>query len=274
MEALYARLYEKYMKLKARNNDEIDQFNHEQESRFMNYVSAAEDLIEHLRSENDRLKAHINDLTNEVASVRSEKVELHAKYDNLLLQESEKTKELSEELKRLQSLQEEGLCCNSKQGNKDNGKFGSPHGVNQISSQDKSKGSSRKKRRLELVESQTEEDSPPENVQQPNCCMAKTTSSGCTFQTLMEWLVGLKFASVSGAEGLCLSVCHQSSGYSFNLTWVIKASGEEAELLYHAASLGTFDKVAPDWMKEDIIFSTTMCPLFFKRLSRVLGLYY
>ncbi|RDX86476.1 hypothetical protein CR513_32187, partial [Mucuna pruriens] len=56
-----------------------------------------------------------------------------------------------------------------------------------------------------------------------------------------------------------------SLGYSFSLSWIRKSPGEEAELLHHILSLGTFERVAPQWMKEDIMFSPSMCPIFFER---------
>ncbi|KAJ7950782.1 Leucine-rich repeat receptor protein kinase [Quillaja saponaria] len=34
--------------------------------------------------------------------------------------------------------------------------------------------------------------------------------------------------------------------------------------MYHVLSLGTFERVAPEWMREDIMFSTTMCSIFFE----------
>ena len=59
------------------------------------------------------------------------------------------------------------------------------------------------------------------------------------------------------------------TGYSFSLTWLEKEDGKEGELLYHVLSLGTFERVAPEWMKEAIMFSTTMCPIFFEKVSGV-----
>ncbi|KAK7331991.1 hypothetical protein VNO80_28737 [Phaseolus coccineus] len=35
---------------------------------------------------------------------------------------------------------------------------------------------------------------------------------------------------------------------------------EEAELMYHVLSLATFERVATEWMKEDIVFSPNICP--------------
>ncbi|CAL9749622.1 unnamed protein product [Musa acuminata subsp. burmannicoides] len=58
--------------------------------------------------------------------------------------------------------------------------------------------------------------------------------------------------------------------YSFSLTW-IQHEGGEGELMYHVSSLGTLERVAVDWMKEDMMFSTAMCHVFFERVSRVVG---
>ena len=63
------------------------------------------------------------------------------------------------------------------------------------------------------------------------------------------------------------------AGYSFSLTWVNKAAREEMELLYQVQSLGTFERVAPEWMREVLMFSTSMCPVFFERVSRVIKLH-
>ena len=60
------------------------------------------------------------------------------------------------------------------------------------------------------------------------------------------------------------------AGYTFSLTW-IRHEDREGELMYHVSSLGTLERIALDWMKEDVIFSMTMCPVFFKRISRVIG---
>jgi len=122
------------------------------------------------------------------------------------------------------------------------------------------------------------------NVQQPECCRRTIDASGgalkesgsanCFFQAFVEYLVGMKLSAVNQTEGMCISALHQSSGYSFSLTWVNKAAGEEAELQYRVLSLGTFERVAPEWMREVIIFSTSMCPVFFERVSRVIKLHH
>ncbi|PNX78670.1 protein titan9, partial [Trifolium pratense] len=60
-------------------------------------------------------------------------------------------------------------------------------------------------------------------------------------------------------------------GYSFSISWISKAPGEEAELLYHVQSLGTLERLAPEWMREDIMFSPTMCPIFFERVDALIN---
>lgn len=63
------------------------------------------------------------------------------------------------------------------------------------------------------------------------------------------------------------------AGYSFSLTFVNSKAGE-VELLYRVLSLGTFERVAPEWMKEEVLrFSTRMCPVFFQRVSHVIKRY-
>ncbi|KAK7273213.1 hypothetical protein RIF29_14262 [Crotalaria pallida] len=91
-------------------------------------------------------------------------------------------------------------------------------------------------------------------------------------QALFEFALGIKFSTDHQTGQICLSALHPSSGYSFRLTWISKAPEEEAELLYHALSLGTFERVAPEWMREDIMFSPTMCLIFFERVSCVIKL--
>ncbi|OQU80783.1 hypothetical protein SORBI_3007G184100 [Sorghum bicolor] len=55
------------------------------------------------------------------------------------------------------------------------------------------------------------------------------------------------------------------SGYSFTLTWLEK----HGEWSYKPSSLGTLDRIAIDWMRQDIRFSMNMSHMFFQRISRV-----
>ncbi|WVZ05696.1 hypothetical protein V8G54_019042 [Vigna mungo] len=87
---------------------------------------------------------------------------------------------------------------------------------------------------------------------------------------LFEYSLGMKLSIIDQSGQMCLSALHQSSGYAFSISWISKSpNNEDAELLYRVISLGTFERVAPEWMREDIMFSPSMCPIFFERVSRV-----
>ncbi|KAK9273673.1 hypothetical protein L1049_018483 [Liquidambar formosana] len=313
MEALYSKLYSKYTKLKTEKFSELELLNKDQEVKFINYVSAAEELIEHLKNENERLRAQVNDMRSEVASIRSTKDEQYVQYEKLLLDENQKNKELSKEIERLQNLQREGLCCSSKDDKNENGQL-NMHGGAQVGSVDASNGSPKKttKKRGRDAGAEAEEgivtpcttgqvdhfmvrESAKNfskdtmfggalvNFQKPECCRRTIRGSGggndsgltsCLFQGLVECLVGMKLSIDDQTEGICISALHQSSGYSFSLTWINKAAGEEAELMYRVLSLGTFEIVAPEWMREVLLFSKSMCPVFFERISRVIKLHH
>ncbi|KAG4183470.1 hypothetical protein ERO13_A09G111500v2 [Gossypium hirsutum] len=304
MESLYAKLYDKYDKLKKRKLSEMDDIHRDQEEKFLNYVRAAEELIQHLKSENDKLNAEVNELRSEVASIMSSKDKQCVEYQKLLIEESQKYKALSDEVTRLQNLREEARV---KGGRRDIIPTVSP-GSAQVAPQSVSGNSTRimtrKRRRNSAAETEDSIVSPgsanrkvatlstfteelPEkalssevlaHAQLPECCKGRisanaTDCSTCLFQALIECLVGMKISIVNQTEGLCILALHQSSGYSFSLTWINKTSGEEAELVYRVLSLGTFERVAPEWMRDVIMFSTNMCPIFFERLARVIKLH-
>ncbi|KAA3489797.1 argH [Gossypium australe] len=94
MEPLYAKLYDKYDKLKKRKLSEMDDINRDQEEKFVNYVRAAEELIQHLKSENDKLYSEVNELRSEVASKMSSMDKQCADYQKLLIEENQKCKKL------------------------------------------------------------------------------------------------------------------------------------------------------------------------------------
>ncbi|THG20814.1 hypothetical protein TEA_023602 [Camellia sinensis var. sinensis] len=310
MEALYSKLYDKYTKLKTEKGSKIDEFNREQEAKFMNYVSAAEELIEHLRNENGRLHGQINDLRSEVASIRYTKDNQLAEYQKLLMEESQKSTKLLEEIEGLKNLQLEGLCCSAREDKIENEQL-HMSGSLQIGSDilnDFDVNVTRKRSRddgttAEVMMTPCTSD-PLEcalvsksasdiftqivssgtglNIVQPECCRRKIDLSGginltgdanCMFQDLLEWSLGMKLSTATQTEGKCISALHQSSGYSFSLTRVNKGgTEEEVELVYSVLSLGAFERVAPEWMREVIMFSVKMCPIFFERVSRVIKL--
>ncbi|XP_024015518.1 golgin subfamily A member 6-like protein 22 [Eutrema salsugineum] len=281
MEALYAKLYDKYTKLKKSKFSEIDEVNREQEEKFLNFVSASEDLTQHLKSENKNLQGLVENLMNEIASIRSTWEEERLEYQKCLAEEEQKIRALSEEVGKLKELIQEGDPHNSKRdqsGRKQERKTPESSQVTTRSMRKRSRQSE------DMVE--TDMVSPRSSIRhkstetllvsQPQC--SKTTddgsinSAGRTFQALSEHLLGMKLSINNEEERACIIALHPSSGLSFSLTWVNNSTGEESELLYKVVSLGTYERVAPKWMRHVIKFSTSMCPVFFERVSRVVKL--
>lgn len=318
MEALYIKLYEKYSKLKASKEAELDKINQDQEVKFVEFVSAAETLIEHLTTENKRLCQNIDELRNEVRSLRAAKDQQFDEFQERLVEEKQKNQQLSAEVEQLCNIQHEGIIHNDRSNRQEvqhvNNVECSPH-----VSGDQLNGSPRRmtrkrasefsphvsvdhlsespmrmtRKRARLFASTNSavngapafphvelstgrgllEDHPKNSVSNPACCLSNIDSEvppTCLFQNLVEWLIGMKVSIVDQPEGRCIRAMHQSSGYSFSLTWMNKAAPCEGELLYNVSSLGTFAQVAPEWMREVIIFSMSMCPIFFERVSRVI----
>ncbi|XP_039032838.1 uncharacterized protein LOC120168065 [Hibiscus syriacus] len=272
----------------------------------LRFVEAAEELIQHLKNENDKLNAEVNELRSEVASVMSSKDKqcAHcADYQKLLIEDSQKYKALSEEVTRLQNLQEGHF----KGGNRDNIPTVSPRSAQFVAERISGNTTRMNTRKCSRESAAAAEDSIvtpdsangkittscaltediPEkalsyanlsHVQLPECCKGSISENAtdrgtCLLQDLIECLVGMKISTANQTEGLCISALHQSSGYSFSLTWVDKRGGEEAELVYRVSSLGTFERVAPEWMRDVIVFNTNMCPIFFERLTCVIKLH-
>ncbi|KAG8653039.1 uncharacterized protein LOC110618322 isoform X2 [Manihot esculenta] len=309
MEALYAKLYNKYDALKKKRISELDEINKDQELKFLNYVTAAEELIQHLKVENDKLQEQVSELRNQVASIRSTKDNECAQYQKLLMEENQKSEMLSKEVERLQKLQEQ-LFSSSKNYANENMQHNmletpqvTPGEVISDSIRTRRKRSREDGTQMEgvtapghlddlLLRESAQDPSREtlsivdlENEQQPECCKRTVCRSAngvmndgsyatCRFQDLIECLLGMKFSSVNKTEGICISAQHQSSGYAFNLTWIKKGGGEEPELLYQVSTLGTFERVAPEWMRSVLMFSTSMCPIFFERVARVIKMHH
>ncbi|KAK4279956.1 hypothetical protein QN277_011649 [Acacia crassicarpa] len=292
MEALYSKLYDKYSKLKAKKLSEFDQINKSQEVKFMNFMSAADELMEHLKSENNQLHEKVNDLRSEVASIRLAKDKEVADYQRLVMEASKKNDALIEEIGKFQKLHQDGNSGNLKQNNnKTDDEIRSMSNTSSIrktrkrTRNDASKERDRSTPCRIVEENSVAQDSAAQNlcnetaIDELICGSGARDQSGVNLlernwlvQALFEHVLGMKLSTDYQTERVCISALHQSSGYSFRLTWVSKAPGDEAELLYHALSLGTFERVAPEWMREDIMFSTSMCPIFFERVSRVIKL--
>ncbi|GAB2235576.1 hypothetical protein Drorol1_Dr00026005 [Drosera rotundifolia] len=73
MEELYRKLYSKYTNLKTNKDSELEQANRDQGIKF---AEAADEYIEHLKSETQALRVTIDELRNENSSLRSAKDQL------------------------------------------------------------------------------------------------------------------------------------------------------------------------------------------------------
>ncbi|KAK6123628.1 hypothetical protein DH2020_042627 [Rehmannia glutinosa] len=322
MEALYAKLYNKYTKLKKEKETQFDKLNHDQEVKFLNFAAAADEMIQYLKSENDRLNGQVDELKSELASIRHEykrimqstrlssrlfpflyllfsffcstlfgcrssSDEQHIHYQKLLMEENQKNKELSEEIARLQKL-EHNQCSNCTL-HEEVGR-GQENSHDDTPAEETSAKSVKNLMKTVNLCIQLLLSIWNLTVYQINMFMGTkavvlqassrkiyssggdatgTSSVNCVFQYLVEFVVGMKVSPLTQSNELCVLVHHQSSGYSFSLTWIPNSRGE-VELLYRVLSLGTFERVAPDWMKETLMFSTSMCSVFFERVSRVI----
>lgn len=316
---LYTKLYNKYSKLKKEKDANIEKLNRDQEVKFLDYVTAAEEMIEYLRSENDRLGKENSDLRSELSSISSTKDEKCIQYQRLLMEENQKNRKLAEEVERLRkgekvdcgpqitpTSSKAGPSSNSmvRMTNEharkvDSGSQNTPSSKAGPSSNSITVRMTRKRaRESKSVENRTiatKEVMPAQlsdtgnrshdtstTSRLPPCCIRKISDSGhdattetisgsCKFQNLIECVVGMQLCTVPENDEFSISVRHPSSGYSFSLTWAKSSSGEP-EFLYRLLSLGTFERVAPEWMRDILIFSPRMCPVFFERVSRVIKL--
>ncbi|KAJ6670770.1 TITAN9 [Salix viminalis] len=309
MEDLYRKLYAKYDKLKKKQLSEFDELNKDQEVKFLNYASVAEEMIQYLKDENDRLRNQASDLRSEAASIRSTMDEQCAEYQKLLMEENKKNKMLNEEVEKLQNQLQYAFPCNYKDKNNDNVRFNMLETA-QVTPEERSTASMRRmvrKRSLEAREkmealithggndilgySDMQEKSAKRSSKGTVSCgdlpndqklesheriLNKSAESGPAnfqFQALLEYLVGMKLSAVDQNDEVCISALHQSSGYAFTLTWVKKEAEEEPELLYRVITLGTFERVAPEWMRSVLMFSMRMWPIFFERVACVIKLH-
>ncbi|CAN7106344.1 unnamed protein product [Brassica rapa subsp. narinosa] len=272
MEALYAKLYNKYTTLKERIFSELDEVNMIQEEKFLRFVKASETLTQHLRSEDQNSKESIRRMRDEITEITSARHEERLEFQNRLAEEERKNKGLSEQVEKLKELISEGVPQSGR-------KQKTPEAP-QVTTR-----SMGKRRRLTEDVVETDMVSPHVSIRQksttetllvsqPQCSKAadvgSSSSAGSPFQALSEQLTGMKLSTNNEGERVCIIASHPSSGLSFSLTLVGNSTGEEAELLYNVVSLGTFERVVPNWMRDVIKFNTSMTPLFFERVSRVI----
>ncbi|QCD76815.1 uncharacterized protein LOC114187314 isoform X2 [Vigna unguiculata] len=296
MEVLYTKLYDKYTELKTKKLSDLEHLNEGQQLKFINCLSAAEEVVEHLKTEKEELLGQVNDLRVELALLRAAKDNQLADYQMLLMEERHKNETLSEEVEKLQQLHQEGASHDLNNSSRImivDGQFKDNSNSSSVRMTRKRIRQNALEKEERFISFQNDQGSfERESMQNTckvtasgkrlECCSEANVRSGIDLQetghgdwlipVLFEYVLGMKFSTYCQAGRICLSALHLSSGYSFSLSWICKAPEEEAELMYHALSLGTFERLAPEWMREDIVFSPSMCPIFFERVSRVMKL--
>ncbi|KAL0341680.1 UNVERIFIED_CONTAM: hypothetical protein Scaly_1830600 [Sesamum calycinum] len=217
----------------------------------ISYNAAADEMIQYLKTENDRLQGQVDELKSELASIRSSSDEQHIHYQKLLMEESQKNKDLSEEIASRQKL-EHNECsrCTIHEATVQ-GQQNSCEDTRGDERPDNSVMESMKKRKFVHTPDRmidVEHDRPadqhvygdkgsgvPPITKQPLCCQKKissgadatgTSSVNCVFQYLVEFVVGMKISPLAQSNELCILAHHQSSGYSFSLTWIKNPGGE------------------------------------------------
>ncbi|CAJ1961814.1 unnamed protein product [Sphenostylis stenocarpa] len=213
---------------------DLDHLNDQQQLKSINCLSAAEEVIEHLKTEKEELLGQVNDLRTELASLRLQKTDIQrtvrdfwwrktikeARFDDVSYSSVVNANAaLSEEVEKLQQLRHEGT-------------FRDFNNNSRIMTVDDHTGAN--------VQSGTD--------------LQDSGRGDWLIQVLFEYALGMKLSTYNQTGRICLSALHQSSGYSLRLSWISKSPEEEAELMYHTLSLGTFERVAPEWMREDPMF--------------------
>ncbi|CAI8613023.1 unnamed protein product [Vicia faba] len=299
MEALYKKLYAKYTRLKTNKLSEFHDPAKEQEHKFRKFVSASEQLIDHLRNEYDKVLQHNNDLLNELTSVRLAKDKQLFDLQNLLMEETKKSEALLEEVEKLQKRLNEGTSGDLNNSNKVKSNTSINSSVRmtrkrmsreqdaldkearfipcEIDEGNSVERESTRSFRKENASHKLRECSASEVNDQSGIDLQESGHSSWLAHALFEYTLGMKLSFDNQTGRSCL-FANQSTGFSFSISWIGKTPGEEAgedaELLYQVQSLGILERLVPEWMTEDIKFSPTMCPIFFGRVSRVINLRY
>ncbi|CAH9142922.1 unnamed protein product [Cuscuta epithymum] len=270
----------------------------EQEEKFKKHVAAARDKEKNLKSQIEKLSRQVHELRSELSSVRSTNNEQLIHYQNQLMEANLKNKDLSEEIARLRTV-ERLRQDNNPSRDDENGQANNHVDVSSRAMKRKRQSPSlsieypvnddtsivARKGTLDVHMKESAKELLCKKMIEAPCCRRTKNDSvalaneaadaervTCMFQELVECIVQMKLSPHKENEENFISFLHEHSGYSFTLRLIEDPDGE-AEWLYQLLSLGTLDRVAKTWMREDVIkFSTSMCPVIFQGLSRVIEL--
>ncbi|KAJ1697142.1 hypothetical protein LUZ63_005654 [Rhynchospora breviuscula] len=242
MEKFNADIQKKYHKIKKQKLRQLVDQNKDSEKKVFGLVSAAMDMVEHEGKRNDNLFEDLLFYREKLAE--TEKLELENKkrlsseapsLQNLLLQKNEAT--ISIEMLKLQKNEATISIETTKEPPK-----------------------------ADIIEEDNAFQNEIANQSVCRCISGDQVvrdSISDVLRTLIENVLGMRVTF--GPQ--CAEVIHEKTGYAFSLTW----STDGEELVYRVSSLGTLANIALKWMKEEIMFNTKMCPLFFNRICGIIG---
>lgn len=282
---LYSKLHLKYKRLKERRFGEVEECIREQNKNLTAYVEAQQKLLDFLRCENNFLKLHqdpenITMILNRSKFLEQENIECQ----NKLLAEHAENLTLIKEVNRLQLLLSGHVNVNKEHSAVQTEEVryichacGLNSRVNVVSEEVQYVGSVTSQSTADIV--QVGKGKTTNFVGQ---YLRKDKQTGeatemvggrvnSLIQMLLQCMVGFTIKISDEGKSPQLLFLHQSSGYSFHLKCAHHENKltEDGELIYQVVSLGTLHKVAPDWMKEEIIFSVAQVNVFMDRLLQV-----
>ncbi|KAJ3697540.1 hypothetical protein LUZ61_001245 [Rhynchospora tenuis] len=248
MEKFNADIQKKYNKFKKQKLRQLVDQNRDSEKKIFGLVSAAMEMFEHEGKRNDNM-------FEELLFYR----EKLAEKEKLELEQTKKMKGFSSEVSNLQNLL-------------------SQHNEATISvempklQKNEATISIETMKEPPKADNIEEDNASQEEIANQSVCRCISDGHGDQvvrdsisdiLRTLIENVLGMRVTF--GPQ--CAEVVHEKSGYAFSLTW----STDGEELVYRVSSLGTLANIALNWMKEEIIFNTKMCPLFFNRICGIIG---
>ncbi|KAJ1283289.1 hypothetical protein BS78_03G117200 [Paspalum vaginatum] len=264
MERLDSKLYEKYTALKKRKllDEGLQQ---KREAAHKELHDALKDRVSGLQKDKEELSEKLADKEDELEKARQDFLEDIRSRDSEIL----KLKQLLADMTEKNNSTVTGSADQTPEAILEN--------PNPISPKRNTPLSDSNAKRVQLSENATVPHSiPDEESLEVRCSRNHACTSGngtkeCPnthmFHLMLQSLVRMKVSVNDGTERFSVSVSHEASGYCFTLTWLEKPG----EWSYKLSSLGTLERIAVDWMKQDIRFSMNMCRMFFERISSIIS---
>ncbi|NP_001136861.1 uncharacterized protein LOC100217013 [Zea mays] len=261
MERFDSKFHEKYTVLKKRKL--LDEgLERKREAELKELYDAMKDWVSELKKDNAELNDKLMEKQDELEKARQEFLEDILTRDTEIL----RLKQLLDEKAEKNNSTASGFHCLTPEAILENSTSMSPKRKTPLSHG--------KEKRVQLSEN-APHSSPAKESQELVCSRRRTCIRGNgtneirsahMLRLLLQSLVRMKVSVNDESEIFSVSVSHEASGYSFTLTWLEKSD----EWSYKLSSLGTLGRIAADWMRQDIRFSTKMCRMFVERISSII----